>query len=86
MDLAGRSPDPVAARNNLADTLSLIGCHALALRVVDASLAQTPTTHPLRTTLERTRDEVGAATGASSEAEPIGCGRWQRAVRAAALE
>jgi tetratricopeptide (TPR) repeat protein len=79
LDLVVQSPDQIAARNNLADALSAVGCPELALRVIEAALARTPASHPLHAILQQTRAEIAAALRSSGEAQPRACARWQQA-------
>jgi hypothetical protein len=57
-NLLQRNPDDLAALNNLADVLRRSGCRTQALATIDHALAVATATHPLRPTLEHTRDEV----------------------------
>jgi hypothetical protein len=56
--LLERNPDDLAPLNNLADVLRRSGCRTQALATIDRALAVAAATHPLRPTLERTRNEV----------------------------
>ncbi len=60
-------PGHVAARNNLAQLLADRGSYAAALLEIEAGLANSGESHPLRRQLLETRDSIRAAAGAGTQ-------------------
>jgi len=58
--LLALNPNDLAPLNNLADVLRRTGCPTQALATIDRALAVAAASHPLRPTLERTRNEIVA--------------------------